>query len=181
MVERERFGSQAISLKSFKIFKGKRGKRLKGVLYKTEKNTSLKTRIYDYIYFGDPKTRSHTVIEFFLPQWSFSEVLIRPKNRINKLKDFFRKSVLIFEGLHQFHKKYQVYCPTPEILKYELNEEFLELLAKQNKIWVEAKGSFILFYFKNKPLPLDQIGTKYEYVLDLLECLLHGHSSEEYV
>lgn len=179
--ERERFGAQAISLKGFKLFKGKKGKRLTGVLYKKDKNTALKTRIYDYIYYGDSKTRKSTVIEFFLPQWTFSEFLIRPKSRLNKMTAFFDKKQILFEEVPHFHKIYQIYAPIKDNLKYELNEEFLDLLADQSKIWVEAKGNFLLFYFKNKVLPIEQLMGQYEFILDLLDCLLHGHSSEEYV
>ncbi len=179
--ERERFGPQANALKRFQLFKGKRGKRLKNILYKIDRNTSLKTRIYDYVYFGDSKNRSSTVVEFYLPQWNFSKMLIRPKNSLHKMKELFGKGKLIFQDLKEFHKKYRIDAKNLEHLTYELNEEFLDLLADQQRIWVEANGNFILFYFKNKEVPTDQLVDNYEYVLDLLDCLLHGHSNEEYV
>jgi len=144
-VERERFGTQAHSLKRFRLFDGKRGKRLKAVLYKSGPNSSLKTRIYDYIYFGDSKNRISTVFEFYLPQWTFSEMI------------------------------------QTENLQYELNEEFLDLLSEQKRIWIEISGSFMIFYFKHKPLKISEIMEQYEYIQDLLDALVHGHSNEEYV
>jgi len=179
--ERERFGPQANGLKSFQLFKGKRGKRLKNVMYKIDPNTSLKTRIYDYAYFGDSRNRVSTVVEFYLPQWNFSKLLIRPKSNLKKVKELFRKGTLIFKELKTFHNKYQINAAQVENLTYELNEEFLELLAEQQRVWVEASGNYILFYFKNKEIPTAQIVDNYEYVLDLLDALLYGHSNEEYV
>ncbi len=179
--DRERFGNQAIGLKGFQLFQGKRGKRLKSVLYQKERNTSLKTRIYDYAYFGDSKTRTSTVIEFYLPQWNFSEMLIRPKSNFHKMKAFFGKQRVLFPDIVQFHKTYHIYAPKTDNLRYELNEEFLDLIAEQKRIWMEAKGNFILFYTKNKPMPLDQLMEHYEFSRDLLDALIHGHSSEEYV
>lgn len=180
-VERERFGTQAHSLKRFKLFSGKRGKRLKSVLYKSEVKSSLKTRIYDYVYFGDSKNRVSTVFEFYLPQWTFSEMMIRPKGSLQKLKGFFGKPKVIFPDLIDFHKKYQISARLSENLKYELNEEFLDLLGDQKRIWVEINGSFIIFYFKQKPLRVSDIMEQYEYIQDLLDALVHGHSDEEYV
>ncbi len=180
-VERERFGTQAHSLKRFRLFDGKRGKRLKAVLYRSEVNSSLKTRIYDYIYFGDSKNRVSTVFEFYLPQWTFSDIMLRPKGSLLKLKGLFGKSTLIFPELIDFHRKYHIRARLSENLKYELNEEFLDLLGEQNRIWVEINGSFIIFYFKQKPLKISQIMEEYDFIQDLLEALIHGHSDEEYV
>lgn len=180
-VERERFGTQAHSLKRFKLFGGKRGKRLKGVLYNTEPNSSLKTRIYDYIYFGDSKNRVSTVFEFYLPQWTFSEVMLRPKGSIHKLKGLFGKTKVIFPDLIDFHKKYHINAPLSGNLKYELNEEFLDLLSEQKRIWVEINGHFIIFYYKQKPLKIREMLEQYEFIQDLLDALVHGHSNEEYV
>jgi len=179
--DRERFGNQAIGLKGFKLFQGKRGKRLKSVLYKTQRNSSLKTRIYDYAYFGDSKTRTTTVIEFFLPQWNFSEMLIRPKSNLQKMKSFLGKQRVLFPEVVDFHKTYHIYAPNEENLKYELNEEFLDLLGGQKKLWMEANRNYILFYIKHKPIPLPQLMETYELSQDLLDALIHGHSSEEYV
>ncbi len=179
--DRERFGSQAIGLKGFQLFKGKRGKRLKNVLYKIDHKSSLKARIYDYAYFGDSKTRTSTVIEFYLPQWRFSEMLIRPKSKLHKMKSFFGKQRVLFPEIVDFHKTYQIQAPIIDNLKYELNEEFLDLFADQKQLWMEAKGNFILFYIKHKPIPLPKLLETYEYSKDLLDALLHGHSSEEYV
>lgn len=179
--ERERFGPQANGLKGFQLFQGKRGKRLKNVLYKLDRNTSLKTRIYDYVYYGDSKNRTSTVVEFYLPQWNFSPLLIRPKNSLHKMKDFFRKGTIIFKEQKAFHQKYRITAPHVENLVYELNEDFLDLLSRQQQIWVEADSNFILFYFKNKALPANRLMEEYEYILDLLDSLLYGHSKEEYV
>ena len=179
--DRERFGNQATGLKGFRLFQGKRGKRLKSVLYKIQSNSSLKTRIYDYAYFGDSKTRTTTVIEFFLPQWNFSEMLIRPKSNIQKMKSFFGKKTLLFPEITHFHKIYHIHGPNEENLKYELNEEFLELLGEHKKLWMEANRNFILFYIKHKPIPLPKLMDTYEFSQDLLDTLIHGHSSEEYV
>jgi len=180
-VERERFGTQAHSLKRFRLFDGKRGKRLKAVLYKSGPNSSLKTRIYDYIYFGDSKNRISTVFEFYLPQWTFSEMMLRPKGSLQKLKGFFGKSTLLFPEMKDFHKKYVINARQTENLQYELNEEFLDLLSEQKRIWIEISGSFMIFYFKHKPLKISEIMEQYEYIQDLLDALVHGHSNEEYV
>ncbi|MEM1124762.1 MAG: hypothetical protein AAGJ18_30270 [Bacteroidota bacterium] len=179
--ERARFGEQPNGLKGCQLFQGKRGKRLKNILYKIDRNTSLKTRIYDYTYFGDSKNRTSTVIEFYLPQWNFSPALIRPKGNLHKMKSFFGKKPLIFNGLKNFHRKYQIASPDVTHLVYELNEDFLELLANQQQIWVELNGNFILFYTKHKLIPIPSLMDQYEYVLDLLDCLLYGHSNEEFV
>lgn len=179
--DRERFGNQATGLKGFRLFQGKRGKRLKSVLYKKQPNSSLKTRIYDYAYFGDSKTRTSTVIEFFLPQWNFSEMLIRPKSNIQKMKSFFGKQTLLFPEITHFHKTYHIQTGNGENLKYELNEEFLDLLGQHKQLWMEANRNFILFYVKHQPISLPQLMDTYEFSQDLLDALIHGHSSEEYV
>jgi len=39
----------------------------------------------------------------------------------------------------------------------------------------------MIFYFKQKPLKISEVMEQYEYIQDLLDALVHGHSNEEYV
>lgn len=179
--KRVRFSTQPYQLKGFQLFQGKKGKRLNGILEKKEKELSLKTRIYDYIYYGSSKKRISTVFEFHSPSMNFSKIFIRPKGMMKRMKSFLGGGTNYFEGTKKFNKNYEILTNNPENLVYELNQDFLNLLGEQKKLSVEAEGNYLLFYFKNKTIPLGELMDEYDYISALFDRLIYRQSNEEYV
>ncbi|MEM6316705.1 MAG: hypothetical protein AAF960_03490 [Bacteroidota bacterium] len=178
--ERQRFGNQPIHLRQFSLFSGSQGKRVKGILQKKETQSGINRRIYDYVYFGDTRNKTTTVFEFYHPDWSFSSILIRPKGRLQRMKDFFNDKHLIFRQVTAFHKQYFIE-PTASHLAFELNEGFLSALALERGIWVEMNQQYLLFYFKDELLPINGLKEKDGYFLEAIDQLVNGYSEEEFV
>ena len=99
---RARFAERPYSLKGLQLFKGKKGKRLSGILTKEIKIGSSIARIYDYLYYAGPKTKKSTVFEFYIPQIVLSKFLIRPKRSASKLKSLFVREKPIYPELVYF-------------------------------------------------------------------------------
>lgn len=179
--KRQLFSGQPYKLKNFQLFQGTKGKRLNGILYKKQKELSLQTRIYDYLYYGNSKKKTSTVFEFHSPSLNASKVLIKPKGNLKRMKDFFGGGNTYFKDAKTFNNLYEIQTTNPGNIIYELNEDFLELLAQQKKLWVEGEGNYLLFYYKNKTIPLGQLMEHYDYILALFERLIYSQSNDEYV
>ncbi len=175
------FAEQPYGLKGMQLFQGEKAKRLNGILKKDIELGASVVRIYDYIYYGGSATRKNTVFEYFIPEIELSKFLIRPKRRSAKLRSLFFKRQSIFPSLSYFNKRYEISEADPDKIEVELNEEFLELLAEQKGIWVEGDNNYLIFYLKNKLIPVGEMMDYYTITLDLLDRFLYGHSNEEFV
>lgn len=179
--ERAKFAEQSYALKGMRLFRGKRGKRLTGILSEELTLGNATSRIYDYHYYGESKTTKTTVFEFSIPQMDLPKFLIQPKGSFAKLKSFFVKVDPAFIGLDSFYKNYELLYADPNDLRQELNQEFLGRLSEYEDIWVEGEGKYCLFYHKKRSIPLRQLMDHYQIILDLLDRFLNGQPGQDYV
>jgi cephalosporin-C deacetylase-like acetyl esterase len=178
---KERFADQAYPLKVFQVFKGKQSKRIKGIMSRPEKTLELKSRIYDYFYFGHARKRKTTVIELFASDLELYPFEIRPKRTTKWVKDLFVDGDRLFPDQKSFHAKYEIDSDDKEELRYILNEEFLDLIATREELWVEGAGNYLLIYFRYNLIPTHLVLDEYAFSLRLFDRLINGISGEEFV
>lgn len=166
---RERFELQTYQIRDFHVFKGKRPKRLKGILSKKEGAADV--RIYDYIYYGEGDKKKSTVYEIFDEQLNLPRFLIRPKRSIQWVKEVFGGNKWFYPDSKGFHAYYEVEAPFPDDLARALTEVFADLIASASRIRVEGEGSYLLVYKKGKQTPVRDILPKLDFALDLWESL----------
>lgn len=178
---KQKFSVQDYKLKAFHIFKGTQAKKLKGVLSKNLDDSQIKTRTYDYVYFGHGKNKQTTILEFYHSLLNLSKFEISPKGTFNRMKELFVASDKMLERSVNFHNNYQISTKFKDSIKFELNEEFLDLIASKKGLSIEGEGKYVLFYFKNKQIASHFLIEEYESMLRMLDRLVYGKSSEEFV
>lgn len=175
------FAEQTFEIKDFRIFKGKRPKRLKGILWQQTPGAGLKSRIYDYLYYAEGKKRITTVFEFQSGAFRFPRFLIRPKGAGAFLKQLFGKTeTLPYPDFPAFHKKYQVETEDPLLFEETISPAFMEYYFQTGQHSLEGEGNFLLFFQKNRLQPAKHIPEAYQTCLELIHSL-HRREDEEYV
>lgn len=175
---RVHFSEQPSILRGFHLFRGSKSRRLIGLMSKEEKDYALKTRIYDYIYYGNAGKKKTTVFEIQQSAIDLPSFSIQPKGAISKVKGLFMAEETLFP-VPEFNAQYRISCTHPASILETLNESFLELLATKKGMRVEGNGSYLLFYTKNKRTPTHKIIAEYNFVLHLWDQLLYGESEEK--
>lgn len=169
---RERFAEQPTALKQFRLFKGKRGKRITGILSTVNHELKCNVRIYDYIYYSDGGKRKTTVIELTSSSFNCIPFHISPKKGLATLFSFGNKS-----GLEKFNSDYQLEGPDRE-LRGQFPDSAKELVARSSGLSVEAEGGVFIYYFNKKRIPVEEIVLEYRKALGILDRVLHDREKD---
>jgi len=175
---KENFAGQDYLLKSFQIFKGKQDKRLKGVLRKKENEPDALIRMYDYIYWGDLKTRKTTVFEINCLDLDLPKFSIYPRGILNQVSSFFVSKEKAFPKEEIFHSKFNIETEHVEDLEATFGNKMLEKLLQFPNISMEGEGDYLLIYFYGKQIPAPELMSNYDMALDLFDLTLNDNSSE---
>ena len=174
---RDRLDLQTYQIRDFNLFKGKKAKRLKGILAKSVDTVDV--RIYDYIYYGEGEKRKTTVYEIFDEGLNLPRFLIRPKRIIKWVKEVFSKENWFYPDIPSFHAFYEIDGPYPEDIKTELSEAFVDLVSSATRLRVEGEGPYLLMYYRGRQTPVRDLDTTLDFVLDLWESLAGEEISDD--
>lgn len=178
--KRERFADQDYRIKDFILFKNKSGRRLKGLVFRSETN-GTSSRIYDFWSNNDMEESKTTVIELYHPELNISPFEIRPKRMIKWAKEIIAREQKPFGELVSFNSFYEIKSPNILNTSAELNEVFLDLVSTRKKLRVEGTGQYLLVYYKNKQIPVSKMMEEYQFAQELLVLLLNNEPGEDYV
>ncbi len=167
-VRRERLDVQTYRIKDFRIFRGRKPKRLRGILRKKVGTTDV--RIYDYVYYAEAKKRKTTVFELRDRTIDLPQFVIRPKRSIQWVKDIFRKNISFYPEAKAFHAYYEIDTYQRDLTE-SLTPPFIDLVASCIRLSVEGEGPYLLMYYRNKIVKAKDINLQLELALDLVECL----------
>ncbi|MFK7772834.1 MAG: hypothetical protein AB8F94_11865 [Saprospiraceae bacterium] len=176
--DREKFANQDYLLKSFTIFKGKKDKRLKGIMMKEELAFNADTRVYDYWYFGDFKKRKTTIFEIKCAEFDFPKFEIRTKGLLNKMSEFVLSKDKTFPDATEFHASYEIVTEDPDRLEAELNLQSLNFILDKKNMFVEGDGDYLLVYFLYEQIPAREIMEEYEDALDFVDIVFKNDEGE---
>ena len=177
---KEAWSMQDYLLKSFSIFKGKKDRRIKGLLWKQEAPLETAIRMYDYYYFGEMKTYKTTIYEVNCQQLNLPRFEIHPKGFLKKVSDLFVSSDKPYKDDADFHSSYEIFTEHPKAFEEALNPNFLDYLLEQKKISAEGEGDLLILYHNNHLVPPHQMLKDYHHLLQLVDDLLHD-DTDEYV
>jgi len=177
---KESWAKQNLTLKAFSIFKGKKDKRIKGVLRKVILANEVEIRIFDYIYFGEMKNWKTTIYEIECQNFDFPKFLIYPKGFLKKVKDIFLTTDKPFPDASVFHSKFEVSTADHNEFEDELNSSFLNFLIDKKDFTAEGDGDTLLLYQENKLTKAEYIFEEYEDILDMIDGILND-DTDEYV
>jgi len=175
---KEKFANQDYLLKSFQIFKGKKDKRLKGILRKKENEFDAVIRMYDYFYWGDFKTRKTTIFEINCPELDLPKFHIYPKGIMNQVSSFFVNKEKPFLEETDFHAKFHIETTNNSELETAVGKKLLSQLLSLSNISIEGEDDYLLLYFHGKQIPTPDLMTNYENVVDILDLILNDNSNE---
>jgi len=175
---KENFSNQDYLLKSFQIFKGKNDKRLKGILRKKENELEAVIRVYDYIYWGEIKTRKTTIFEIYGPDLNLPQFYIHPKGILNQVSSFFMEKEIPYSDNSDFHGKFSIETPDSKTFEQAIDLNLLNELIKSPEISIEGEGDYLLVYFSGKQIPAKELIDFYENAIDLLEIIINNNSNE---
>ncbi len=175
---KETFAKQDYMLKEFSIFKGKKDKRLKGVMRKKEASLDATVRVYDYWYFGDFKKRKTTVFEIFAKDLDLPRFEIRPKGLLKQVTNMFWDNEKPYPGISEFHSKYEIVSIDADVFEREVSPKALEFLVDRKNISLEGEGDYLLVYSTYELVPGKELMTEYDDVVDLVEIVLKDDSND---
>ena len=175
---RDTFANQDYYVKDFSIFKGKKDKRIKGIMLKRDNALNLDIRVYDYWYFGDFKKRKTTVFEIFGKALDFPRFEIRPKGILSQVTDVFWSKEKPYPNQKDFHAKYEVESMNAAEFETEMSPKVLDHLMQRKNISVEGEGDYLLVYSTYEVVPAKYLMEEYLYVIDLLEIIFNDNSNE---
>ncbi len=178
-VKRDRFGPQDHRIKGFKIFSGKKGKRLRGIISNPEPSLPCSSRIYDYHYYGDGGTKKTTIIEIKSSDIVVPTFIIQPKGGIKRLKEMFFKDRSIIKD-ETFNEHYEIYSEDQEWVANTFDDNLLDLLLSKEKITIEGSRNYLLVYYKKKRIDMDKLIKEYEFALDVFDQLA-GNQGQNFV
>ncbi|MDX1476131.1 MAG: hypothetical protein R3301_00450 [Saprospiraceae bacterium] len=173
--KRARFAEQTTEIKHFKLFKGKRGKRVTGLCEIGLADTGSATRVYDYIYYSDGGKKKTTVIEVFVPDLFLTQFRIFPKPA---LKSLFQRSRNGDPALDLFDKHYQIETADPAATDQEVPDSVLAMIAPEKGCTLEGAGQYLVFYKKHKQLPVSEILPAVDLVLNIADAVQHDHEKD---
>ena len=179
-IRREQFSDQPYGIKGFRIFKGKKPKRLKGILWNKDFQKGIRLRIYDYVYYNDDRIKTTTVFELEKPDFQFSKFLIRPKRGSGY---FFRQlfadnSPKAFDYHPAFERTH--FAQTQDIyeLEAQLNDAFIDLLIQQENLRVEGERNYLVFYRKHQKLNPPEIKKDLQHIMEMVDALMYKEDDE---
>lgn len=175
---KEKFANQPFFLKGFDIFKGKKSKRLKGILQKRDPSFTGIIRIYDYTYYGEFKKRNTTIFEIKSQEFDFDKFEIKPKGTLNQIQGFFMDKEKPFPEKKEFHSKYEIKTGDSIIFEGQAGSRVLEDIAGKKGLSVEGEADYLLVYYRNQKIPSKEIMVEYDFVLDLIEHILYDYSDD---
>jgi len=171
---------QDYSLKSFSIFKGKKDKRIKGILRKVILPLEAEIRIYDYYYFGEMKTYKTTIYEIVCQSFDFPKFEIHPKGFLKKVQDMFLTSDKPFPEESKFHSKFNISTNDHTDFEEELNTSFLNFLLEKQNLTAEGERNTLLLYQENQLTNAEYLVDDYEDLLEMIDGILND-DTDEYV
>lgn len=173
---RVKFSEQATDLKSFRLFHGKRGKRLIGIMCFREKSLRCDVRIYDYVYYSDGGKKKTTVIEMTCPELFLPKFEIKPKKGLASLFKFGKKKSS--SGIERFNTHYILESPEPESIDIQIPDSVLELISECKELSVEGDGHTLLYYYYRKQIPVQDLSTEHALAMTIMDKLLHDREKE---
>ena len=176
---RDRLDLQTYKIKNFRLFRGRKAKRLRGIISKQV--NSVQVRIYDYVYYAESHKKKTTVFELFDDQLDLSPFIIRPKRGIQWIKEVFHKNTSFYPEALAFHAYYEIDTHDRSDMDGQLTGEFVDQISRMRHISVEGQGSYLLIYFRNIVVPAHEINTKLEFALELLDSLFEVGQENQFL
>ncbi|NND31072.1 MAG: hypothetical protein HKN76_00685 [Saprospiraceae bacterium] len=174
---RDRLDLQTYKIKNFRLFQGRKAKRLRGILSRTI--DSIQVRIYDYVYYAESHKKKTTVFELFDDQLELLPFIIRPKRSIQWLKEVFHRNTSFFPQASAFHAYYEIDTQHQRNIDAQFTEDFIDLISSIKHVSVEGQGAYLLVYFRNTIVPAYEIGVKLDLTLQLLDSLYETEQSDQ--
>ncbi len=174
---RERFAEQPTGLKSFNLFKGKRGKRITGVIHPASTIVHCESRIYDYIYYSDGGKKKTTVIEMTCSNIDLSTFSVKPKKGISNIFNFKSKK-RASSSLDKFTTNYQMEAADPQVTEMQIPDSVFGLVSDCSGLSLEGDGNILLYYYNRKQIPAQDLLREHEKAVEILDRLLHDREKE---
>jgi cephalosporin-C deacetylase-like acetyl esterase len=174
---RERFAEQPTALKAFRLFDGKRGKRITGMMQPPLDKTGFHTRVYDYIYYGDGGKKKTTVIELQSDELDLPAFHMKPKRGLARLFSRTGRKRTASDPDY-FTTKYIIETSDPEAIEIQIPNSALNVISDCNGLTIEGEGNILLYYYYRKLIPVHEILHEYSTALKIMDRLLYDREKE---
>ena len=152
-------------LGDFKLFKKGRSKRIRNLMYQTDDFRDIEKRIFDYTYVtGDSKSKKyHNQTVFFVKskEMNLPELILRPENFLDKLRNLLGFKDINFETHPDFSANYYLKGDDEDWIRAIFNQNILTFFTKHGNWTVEAINYFVIVYQYNNLVPPFQLEKKY--------------------
>jgi hypothetical protein len=165
-------------LKGFKPFVKKGTKRMIGVMEVTPTQFEGEIKFYDYLRTKDLETKSQSTIEVYCKELDSPYCMVSPKSAFKKMKNIFVTEDMELPFVYEFHRKYFISEDTEDV--FILRPSVMELMADHKGLTLEAKGDYLLLYYKNKEIKVHQVLEHLKLAEELVALICYD-DSEDYV
>lgn len=165
-------------LKGFKPFIKKGTKRMIGIMEVAPTKFIGEIKFYDYLRTKDLETTTQSIIEVICNELDSPYCIVRPKSAFKKMKNIFVTEENDLPYVSEFHRRYYVSEDTEGA--FILKPSVMELMAEYKGLTMEAKGDYLLLYFKNKEIKVHQV-LEYIKLAEELVALICYDDSADYV
>ncbi len=180
-LKRQRMADQPYEIKDFRLFRGKKAKRFRGVLSRRANEIAVKVRIYDYVYYAESRKRKSTVLELYHPRLDLPRFAVMPKRGIKWIQEMFSSGKPPHPELLGFHSYYEILGDDMEDIRESLTEEFMDLISTKTRIRCEGEGRYLLLYYRDRKIPAKHIMPEYDFLLQAADALTEDIAEEDLV
>lgn len=174
--KREKLGKQVSQIKGFDLIKKKGKSRLLGIIEGDLIEGEGILRAYDFLRTQDLETMTTTVIEIYSESVDVDYFKIQPKGFFSGAMKLFKRYPKPYPSEKAFHKQFLITSNSPHLASF-LSPGLMNLMLEGPKLTLEARGSYFIFYKKNKSIPVLDIMPMVAFAEDCIRLLARGESS----
>jgi len=175
--KRKNFAGESTALKGMHLLKGKKAKRIRGILRFVDDEFVI--RIYDFIHYVSGRTSKMTVLELMHPDFNFHHFMIRPRRGPKMLRKFFGKNHDRFQSVESFDKAYQLESDYYEQLENQLSVPSLEFIGEGEGKTFEGFEDLLLMAYSKRVIAIARFDEEIRYLRQLGRLLLEGDQLDD--
>ncbi len=176
---RKKINAQKLPLEVRKMdfFDSKKGKSIKGYLFKKDVKFNSFNQIFDYYNSGDYSTTATTIFLYDSESLDLPSFIVKPKGGLGKLGSLFSTSEWSNVS-SEFDKTFSVESSDLNFMRMVITIQFAEVLLKMKNFTVEGKGAHLAIYKRNSKVDIIDMDNIYDNGKELMDIIINDNSAE---
>jgi hypothetical protein len=165
-----------IEVQKMDLYKSKKKKSIKGVLYKSFENHETTSHIFDLISAGDLGSNTTTSYLFYSPKLNLPYFIIKPRNSFSKIGNIFGGSE--WSEFHpNFDKEFVIESNDLNYMRMAMTIQFTDTMLQLKGYSLEGFGKYLLLYKPNDTTDIIDMDNTFDAGIELVDIILNDYSS----